>query len=241
MKNIACVFGLVLSSLLGSGCSSKQDIEGEAFVDSGNGATRIALVALQVVPEDKFIAHIKKQLPKADVQTTELQTSIAKFQKLDSDAQALLGQSAMLRMQSAFMPSAGGMMDTASALVNAQNSQSANTLQSTMEAGRKILRDEAAALNGLSTGANPLYFSDKIDGAVLFAESNADGKFILSLEKGKKVVLVGVKDNLAWAIWLTPDKSKSTVTLTNKNLSGSGCSDCVFDGKVTPKSIVGGG
>lgn len=81
----------------------------------------------------------------------------------------------------------------------------------------------------------------QLDGAILSTESNSDGKFKISLEKGKKVVLVGVKDDLAWALWLTPDNSKPTITLTNKNLSGSGCSDCVFDGKVTPKSITGGG
>jgi len=40
---------------------------------------------------------------------------------------------------------------------------------------------------------------------------------------------------------LAAEKTKPTITLTNKNLSGSECTNCVFNGKETPKSIAVGG
>ena len=238
-KFFIAAFALITFSL--SGCSTKQDIEGEAFVDAGGSAKKLALVSIQVVPEDKFLAHIKKQLPKADEEANKLKASVSNFQKRDAEAQALIAQSSMLQRQSFMMPSMGGMLGAAGALASADNANAASRLAATMSEARSRANAEAEALAGIDTGANPVYFSDKIDGAIFSTESNSEGKFKVSLESGKKVVLVAVKDNLTWVLWLTPDKSKPTITLTNKNLSGAGCNECVFNGKVTPKSIVGGG
>jgi len=240
VKKIIVLAGFALLTLIVSGCS-KQEIEGEAFVDSGGGAKKLALVNIQVVPEDKFIAHIKQKLQKADEEANKLKASVSDFQKRDAEAQALIAQGAMLRRQSFMMPSTGGMLGAAGALVLADNANAASRLAATMSEARSRANAEAEALAGIDTGANPLYFSEKIDGAIFSTESNSEGKFKVALENGKKVVLVAVKDNLAWALWVTPDKSRPTITLTNKNLSGSGCNECVFNGKVTPKSIVGGG
>jgi hypothetical protein len=227
--NKVVLISFAIITLFLSGCSFKQDIEGEAFVDSGGTAKKLALVNIQVVPEDKFIAHIKKQLPKADEEAKRLQASILDFRQYEAKAQSLMLESAMIRM--------GGV--SASALID--NNNAINSASAVLSEGRARASDDEAALNGLLTGSNPIYFSEKIDGAIVSTESNSEGKFKLSLESGKKVVLVAVKDKLAWAMWVTPEKSKPTITLTNKNLSGSECTNCVFNGKETPKSIAVGG
>ena len=123
-------------------------------------------------------------------------------------------------------------------MIVAQNVASSNQLQASMNESRERAHKDEMDLARLSSGADRLYFSDKFDGVVQATETDSDGKFKLVLEKGKKAVLVAVKDDLAWAIWITPDRSRPTITLSNKNLSGSGCDECVFGGTVTPKSLA---
>lgn len=239
MKNFALIIGIFVFAFLGIGCSSKQDIEGETFIDlGGRGASKLALVDIQIVPEDKFIAHIKNKLPKAAEEAAKLKASIADFEVLDARGQALIQQSRSLQMQSSMMASTGGMLAEA-AIGAARNSGEVSSLAAQLDESRKRAQKHSKDLDGLSSGANNLYFSEKIDGAVLTTASNVDGKFKLSLESGKKVVLVAAKEGFGWALWITPDKSKPTITLSNKNLSGSSCDDCVFNGKVTPKSLTG--
>ena len=228
LATVAAVFALVLGT---PGCSTKTEIEGEAFLDQGSGAQKLALVSIQVVPEEQFIAHIKSQLPKAKEEATRLQDSVARATASNAEMDAIRAQGAALRAQAAAM----GVGGSSIAASQAQENRSQD-----LDAQRAALAaQDSSSLLGLTTGANPLYFTGKFDGAILSTETNADGKFKLNLEAGKKVVLVAVKDGLTWALWVTPDKSKATLTLSNKNLSGTECDDCVFSKTVTPQSIGG--
>lgn len=218
-----------------TGCSSSVSLDGEAFIDSKGGATKLALVEIQVVPVDKFVSHIKKQIPMADAEATKLSEWIIGFKKRDAEAQALIAQSAMLQQQTFLLGTSRG-----GAMIAAEGAHASRELATSMNESRSIAAKKSDDLRGISTGANKVYFAGKIDGAVLSTSTDADGKFKLSVPAGEKVVIVAVKDDLAWALWRIPDKSQPTLTLSNKNLSGTNqCSDCVFDGIVTPKSLTG--
>ena len=234
MKNMVCAIGLALFALLGSGCSSKQDIDGEAFLDLGGGASKLALVEIQIVPEDQFIAHIKKQYPKAREEAVKLKASIEEFEKADAEFQAQEAQSAALRA-TAGMYSSMGIGSVPSSTISESISLSNRIAASMNKTGKRLTKQAF----DLASGASNVYLAGKFDGALLATTTNADGKFKLSLDSGKKVALVAIKDDLTWALWITPDKSKPTITLSNKNLTGTRCSECVFTDKVTPKSLAG--
>lgn len=214
MKKIVFSAGLTAFVLLGAGCSSKQEIEGEAFIDLRGSASKLALVDIQIVPESQFISHIKSQLPKAEAEVQKLSKKKseeeAELSQLQARADSLIkGPSAILLMATSVVASINRNIQSLTSEIDAQ-----------------------------SSGASLIYYTGKIDGAIFATSTNSDGKFKLSLETGKKVALVAVKDNrLAWALWLTPSKSKPTITLSNKNLSGSNCDECIFNAKVTPKSL----
>ena len=116
---------------------------------------------------------------------------------------------------------------------NAQLASSTNTM---LEAASRSLNtaktqyeESGASLTGLANGSNADFFLPKaIQGATIAATSDADGKFKLSLEGGKRVAVIAKKDKLAWLIWVNPKKGDQ-IFLTEKNLNGTQCEACVFN------------
>jgi hypothetical protein len=97
----------------------------------------------------------------------------------------------------------------------------------------------AKKASDLSSGVSDIYLGGKFDGAIFSTTTNSEGKFKLSLASGKKAALIANKDGMTWALWITPDKTKPTITLSNKNLAGSKCAECVFTDVASPKTLAG--
>jgi hypothetical protein len=200
------------------GCSPTINISGEAFIDSGSGAKKLALVDVVIVSEDKFLAHIKSEIPKAEERALDLAKSI-------SESKALVDQSAMLQMQSM-------MSGMAYSSVLSENKKAVDvTIERMNKQSREVL--------GLMSGASPSYFNFNPDNVVASTKTDSNGRYQIKIDAGKKYVLIATKDELAWAVWIGPDKITKEISFTNQNLSGYGCDGCVFSKEITPKKLVG--
>ena len=225
------IYGMFFLAFILSACTSKQDMEGEAFLDKSGGPTKLALVNIQIVTEEQFVEHIKKQYPIAKEASAKLSLQIEDFNKRLVKTQALLAQAAVLRGAVSGMSYPMGM----GGLV-ADNIRASNSVVDTLnESGRQLIKKASE----LASGASEIYLGGKFDGAILSTTTNSEGKFKLSLASGKKVALIANKDGMTWALWITPDKTKPTIMLSNKNLAGSKCNECVFTDAISPKTLAG--
>lgn len=237
MKKYVLKLVLIALILFVAGCSSKKEIEGEVFLDSGTSVEKLALVDIHLVSEDKFLASIKNALPGAEQEAIRLTEFIGKLAAQEETTVDLLQKNAAFNAFNSVMPPVAGM-GAGAAMVAAQNASVTNKSMELLKQNRVLADGLKKDLAGIKSGANALFFQSPFEGATS-TQTNSDGKYKITLESDKRVVLVAVKDALAWAFWVTPDKSTQTVILSNKNLSGTGCPKCVFGGKVTPKSLTG--
>ena len=205
-----------------AGCSSSVSIEGDVFFEKDGKATKLALADIQIIPEDAFKAHIKQQLTKADAEIARMQDSIrsqeASLANIRQAAAGLYGQSM-----------GGADYRSASLLGSASN---------VLASGDNKITNMKSELEGLKTGANGKFFyPTELQGEIQKVTSDADGKFKLTVAKGKRRILAATKDDKYWLIWLDPSAINGPILLTNKNLNGTSCSECVFTVAVTPATL----
>lgn len=236
MQKYLALFIVICSLALLSACSSKQDIEGEVFIENGGVGTKLTLVEIQVVPEAQFLAYIKQQLPKIEQETKKIEGDIALLEAGNTSLRANIDDIFVKQMAVASM---GGMsvMNGTNPLINSSN-ETVAMAKAQVEKTNTSIYELKTNINGLTTGTNGKFFySPTISGATQKVSTNADGKFKLSVERGAKVALVASKDNFFWYLWITPDKNTTVLTLSNKNLNGMECPECIFNRTVTPKVL----
>jgi hypothetical protein len=96
------------------------------------------------------------------------------------------------------------------------------------------LRRERQALD---SGASPLYYTGEIDGAAQSLSSSNDGSFALVLERGKRYALVAVRGTFTWALWVQADRASQHISLSEKNMVGTNCAQCIFSTDLPPKTL----
>lgn len=225
------VAGVAIVILL-SACSSQVNVDGNVFTESNGKATKLALVDIQIIPEDVFKAHTKQQLLKAEEEAKRIKENIDRQQKsLDNIRQA---SAAVMGNTMGYVAMGGspygGAVGTSSSLLG----QAAGAVAS----GEESLAKMRAEVEGLKSGANGKFFyPNGLQGEIQKVASNADGNFKVTLSKGKRVVLAAAKDNLYWLLWVDPSKINGPITLTNNNLNGTACGECVFTTASTPSTF----
>ena len=202
---------LVFAGLVGA-CSSPIEVDGQVFVDSSVGATKIAQADIYVVPEQTLLQNLKALTPKMKAEYERLhalhESNSKYFEKTILLAQAL--QQLELNRSGTV---AFSILNTATASLKGQTALFAKSKHD---------------LDGLGTGANSgFFYADCIQGQTAKTTSDADGRFKLNVDAGERVALVARKDDFYWFLWLAPKKGEP-VYLTNKNLNGSDCDACVF-------------
>lgn len=200
-------------------CSNQIGVDGEVFVESEGKATKLALVEIQVIPEDIFKVHIKQQLPKVEAEAKRLQESINRFEDSIADIRNATG---------------GVMAHKMGATSNSLLGQAVGAVSRTEEFIAKMKNE----IEGLRTGANSkFYYPSNLQGEIQKVTSDADGKFKLNVPKSKQSVLAATKDDKYWIILLDPSNIKERIVLTNKNLNGTFCGECLFTRTTTPESL----
>jgi hypothetical protein len=225
------VAGVVFVILLGA-CSSQVNVDGNVFTETNGKATKLALVDIQIIPEDVFKANIKQQLLKTEEEAKRIKVHIDRQQRsLDNILKASAEVMGNTMGYAAMGGSAyGGAVGTSISLLG----QAAGAVASVEESLAKL----HAEVEGLKSGNNGKFFYPTgLQGEIQKVASNADGNFKLTLNKGKRVVLAAAKDDLYWLLWIDPSKINGPITLTNNNLNGTACSECVFTATSTPSSL----
>jgi len=212
-KIIPLIFILVIFQ----GCSSKVELTGEVFIEDQNTVKKLPLTSIQIVSKEKFIQHINGKLKKAKSEERIINKSIADLKNYNEKFDALAKRSAKLVMQKEIDELIEFIVE--------------------IEASVRKLELKLIAINN---GGSSIYYSDSIDGAVAKTTTNSDGKFKITYEEAEedKLILVAVKDELVWALWLKPKDGKLNISLSNSNTAGSNCLDCVFSKRITPNNIT---
>lgn len=220
---------LCLAAALTLGCSSSIETNGQVFMDSSGSATKVAQAEIYVVSEESLVNNLKSSVPTIKAEYERLHAAHKSNSEYLAKTVALAQQAQRLAITSS-ISMAGPSAWPGS---NAQLASSTNTMMETasrsLTDAKKSFEESEASLTGLANGSNADFFLPKvIQGAPVAATSDADGKFKLSLDTGKRVAIIAKKDKLAWLIWVTPKKGDQ-IFLTNKNLNGTQCESCVFN------------
>jgi len=241
MRNI---FVLSLAAtFLFSGCSSKVEIEGEAFVENNGVATKLANVEIQIVSEENFAKYIKSKAAGIDAEVAKINSQIESREKsiadLNKSAQAVMeAQMKMASLGGWNVNSLGGQyMQQQQNALSAQVSASISKSSDAVESSRRDIEKLKKSIDGLKSGKNgAYYYSDKVPEPILKVSTNSDGKFKIEASSEKRVALVASKGDNFWFIWVTPKGAKN-LNLTNANSLDTNCDVCIFNGKTTPQSL----
>jgi len=211
LKGLCLIYLLILLV----GCSSRVDITGEVFIEEESGVKKLPLTKIQIVSKEKFVEHIKSRLRKAKSEEKSLTKSLEILKNYNQKFDSLATRSAKLLMK-----------DEADAIV-----------EYIVDVSRSI-RILESELQGIKDGGNIIYYTEDIIGSIGKTEANSTGKFAISIDHDdQQYILIAVKDDLAWAIFIKPKDGKLNISLNNKNLSDSKCEVCVFKKGITPKTL----
>jgi len=225
------------------GCSSKIEIEGEAFVETNGIATKLANVEIQIIPEEQFSKFIKSKAENIEGEVSKIKSQIKS--KEDSIASLNAGAQAIMSAQMNVVTTgswntdnvAGQYMQKQQDALFAQAGASVQKSADSVRENEKEIENLKQSIDGLKSGKNAKFYYDKdMPGAVFKASTNSDGKFKIDSPSGKRMALIASKGDNYWFLWVKPDGPKA-INLTNANSSSSGCGDCIFDGKTTPQSL----
>ncbi len=227
MKKHATVLCLTTALILG--CSSSVETNGQVFIDSSGSATKLAQTEIYVVSEESLVNNLKSVVPAMKAEYERLHAAhksnaehLAKTVAFAQQAQVL----AMVSSTALTLPSSTPGTDIHMA---SSATELIGEVSKSLTDAKEKFKESDAALTGLANGSNADFFLPKvIQGSSISATSDADGKFKLSLEAGKRVAIIAKKDKLAWLVWVNPKKGDQ-IFLTNKNLNGTQCETCVFN------------
>lgn len=211
------------------GCSSSFETTGQVFVDSSSGPIKIAQADIYVLSEETIINNLKSSVPKIKTEYVRLSTvHKSNYDSFKKNA-AIAGQVVGLATVTGYSM----MLPSTWPNNNAYLADSTNKLIEQATTSLKIAKKEfeksEAALIGLADGSNSDFYLPKVlKGAAVVATSDADGRFTLSFDAEKRVAIVAKKDDLVWFVWINPKKGDQ-IFLTNKNLNGTKCDNCVFN------------
>lgn len=220
---------LCLIAALTVGCTSSIETNGQVFIDTSGSATKVAQAEIYVLSEETLVNNLKSSSSAMKAEYDRLQAAHKSNSEYLAKTVVLAQQAQGLAMASSISMSGPSAWPGS----NAQLASSTNTMMETasrsLNTAKKQFEESEASLTGLANGSNADFFLPKaIQGATIAATSDADGKFKLSLEGGKRVAVIGKKDKLAWLVWITPKKGDQ-IFLTDKNLNGTQCEACVFN------------
>jgi hypothetical protein len=220
---------LCVIAALTAGCTSSIETNGQVFLDTSGSATKVAQAEIYVLSEETLVNNLKSSSSAMKAEYDRLQAAHKSSSEYLAKTVALAQQAQGLAMASSISMSGPSAWPGS----NAQLASSTNTMMETasrsLNTAKKQFEESEASLTGLANGSNADFFLPKaIQGATIAATSDADGKFKLSLEGGKRVAVIGKKDKLGWLVWINPKKGDQ-IFLTDKNLNGTQCEACVFN------------
>jgi len=242
MKNVR---ELALAAVVAcSACSSKIDIEGEAFVEHNGAATKLANVEIQIIPEEEFVKFIKSKLGSIDGEVAKINSQIELREKSIADLRKSTQAVWDAQMKMANLGASWNVNTLGGQYYQQQqNAILADSSASVGKSTEAIVRNEQdveklkESIRGLKTGKNAgFYYSDKIPGAILKVSTNSDGKFKIDAPTGKRAALVAFKGERYWFLWVTPKGAKN-LNLTNGNSADTDCEICIFNDKSSPESL----
>ncbi len=236
------VFGaLVIVCVLAiGGCSSKQEkkpeikdgkLQGEIFIATlGGEGVKLALIQVSAFTEQEIEAHIakvKKREPNVyqEVQLEHRQC-LYEYEKANRDTKSARSYEATDRHL---------MENSSSGFFNNsyENSVRKRREAEAKEESAKEKLDEALySIHLLESGK--LYLDD-LPSSNLTAKTDSDGKFEMSLPRGKRYALTAraerltglTRENYFWLVWVTLDGESKRIMLSNDNLLSSTSPDRV--------------
>jgi len=221
----------IVSIFFMSACSNQISVDGSVFVEHNGKATKLALVDIQVIPENVFRAHVRQQLIGAEVEERRIQESIEKQQKSLENIRRSFDETYEKTMEHIAM----GRSSYGEAIKSRALLEQALDTIATSEKSISSMRNEIV---GLRSGANSKFFyPTELQDKIQKLTSDADGNFKVTLQKGERSVLAATKNGYYWLIWIDTKKINAPIALTNKNLNGTACGDCVFSESSTPSSL----
>lgn len=220
---------LCLTAAFTVGCTSSIETNGQVFIDTSGSATKVAQAEIYVLSEETLLNNLKSSSSAMKAEYERLHAAHMSNSEELAKTVALAQQAQGLAMASSMsMPGASAWPGSNASLASATNTMMAESSRA-VNGWKQRFKESEASLNGLANGSNVDFFFPKaIQGATIAATSDADGKFKLSLEGGKRVAIIGKKDKLAWLVWVSPKKGDQ-IFLTDKNLNGTQCDACVFN------------
>jgi len=218
-----------LAAALTLGCSSSIDTNGQVFMDSSGSATKVAQAEIYVISEESLVNNLKSSVPTIRAEYERLHAAHKSNSELLAKTVALAEQAQGLAMASSISMAGPSAWPNSNAHLASSTNTMMEAASRSLTSAKSTFEETEASLTGLANGSNAGFFLPKvIQGASVVATSDADGNFKISLDAGKRVAIIARKDKLAWLVWVNPKKGDQ-IFLTNKNLNGTQCENCVFN------------
>lgn len=219
---------ILLATCLTVSCSSSIETSGQVLLDNFGGPKKIENVRIYVISEENLLNSLQSSVP--EIRTEYVRLYADHQLKTEFLAQAVARG---VKSQDLAFQAAGF---TAPPTWPGSDSQVISSATKMLEASTKLItnakkshRESEELLNGLANGSNIDFYLPKVIQNVPFvATSGADGKFMVTLDRDKRVAIIAKKDRSVWLVWVNPKKGEQ-ILLNSNNLNGTQCETCVFN------------
>jgi len=222
---------------------AKVSVSGQAFiVTKGRQNIKLALVEVTAIPEKDVLEHIKAKRAEGLEKQALL---LPQIERATKDAGSASGALARAERE-AEKARADRHEATMAAIRNRGNvvgQMQADTDAFTKEMEESSRLQKAAYSKGGTLRElkrlyahydSPAYYADKLPNAVAQSKTDADGNFSLSAPAGKYAIAATTSravfkdtEHYYWIVWVDMKSPIQGLMLSNDNLLGTGCRECV--------------
>lgn len=208
-------------------------ISGQVFVvTQGRENIKLALVEVTAIPDKEFLTFLEPKRINKHEQLGVLNSSldVLKKEKLEAGKTA---KSAQLKLESSPCYSEygwGELYDREIPKCNPllDNISRANSINGKKQKAINEVESKIAYFN------NPAFYFSSLPHSKFISKTDADGKFLLSLPTGKFAITatssrqVGSHlESYYWLVWVDVAAENQQIMLSNDNLLGEKCKECV--------------
>jgi hypothetical protein len=226
---------ILLTLVTLSACSSETIVSGQVFTTESKTTTKHAQVTIQVYDESTALDQLKlltksfephcQQAADQYIQAREQYFATAKRAKETlKQAETAINLAEINKTLS----SNSSSLETSNKL-GESGTKLASTTAQFLRATRLNFVKASANLRGIANGAaSEFYFQAFSKAPRAIAISDADGKFQFKIDTGKPYLIAAKRDDMYWLIWHSASEGGQPVYLTEKNMNGTECPECLF-------------
>ena len=222
---------------------AKVPVSGQAFiVTKGRQNIKLALVEVIAIPEKDVLEHIKAKRAEGREKQALLLPQVERAKKEAGSASSALAR-AEKDAEKARQDRHEATMATIRNRGNVIGQMKADTEAFSKEMDENLRLQKAANSKGGTLRElgrqyahydSPAYYADNLPNAVAHSKTDADGNFSLSVPPGKYAIAAATSravfkdtEQYYWIVWVDVKSPIQGLMLSNDNLLGTGCRECV--------------